>query len=132
MNTFCSFMIIDDDAMNNFICKAAIKNVVKEASLISFEKPVEALEYIKANFSTDKPAKTFMLLDINMPVLTGWEFLEELEKNHAELLPGFLIYILSSSIDVRDIKRAEANPNVVDFVSKPLTKEAINRIVAAS
>lgn len=129
MNTFCSFMIIDDDAMNNFICKAAIKNVVKDAHLISFEKPVEALEYIKTNFSTDKPAKTYMLLDINMPILTGWEFLEELEKNHPELLPGFLIYILSSSIDVRDIKRAEANPNVVDFLSKPLTKEAINRIV---
>lgn len=129
MNSFCSFMIIDDDAMNNFICKAAIKNVVKEAALISFEKPVEALEYIKANFSGDPPRKTYMLLDINMPVLTGWEVLEELEKNHAELLPGFLIYILSSSIDVRDIKRAEANPHVVDFVSKPLTKEAINRIV---
>lgn len=129
MNSFCSFMIIDDDAMNNFICKAAIKNVVKEAALISFEKPVEALAYIKANFSGNESGKTYMLLDINMPVLTGWEFLDELEKNHAELLPGFLIYILSSSIDVRDIKRAEANPHVVDFVSKPLTKEAINRIV---
>lgn len=64
-------MIIDDDAMNNFICKAAIKNVVKEAALISFEKPVEALEYIKTYYKQDEPAKTYMLLDINMPVLTG-------------------------------------------------------------
>ncbi|MCC6685233.1 MAG: hypothetical protein IT247_09200 [Bacteroidia bacterium] len=59
MNSYCSFMIIDDDAMNNFICKAAIKNVVKEAALISFEKPVEALEHIKANFNGDKPGKTY-------------------------------------------------------------------------
>lgn len=129
MNTPSSFMIIDDDAMNNFICKAAIKNVVKEAALISFEKPVEALEYIKTYYKQDEPAKTYILLDINMPVLTGWEFLEELEKNHSELLPRFLIYILSSSIDARDMKRAEVNPNMVDFISKPLTKEAIKRIV---
>lgn len=121
-------LIIDDDAMNNFICKVSIQSVFKEAKVRAFEKPMEALDFITKNYNVQQGSKTLMLLDINMPVLTGWDFLTELKKLDPVTLNNFNIYILSSSIDKRDMDKAKSEPNVVDFISKPLKKEIISQL----
>jgi CheY-like chemotaxis protein len=75
---------------------------------------VEALKMLEAN-PDDKP--DLVLLDINMPVMTGWEFLEEAKAKGIELL----VVMLSSSIDKYDQSKSSKYPVVVDFVVKPLS-----------
>lgn len=118
------FLIIDDDKMNNFICNVTIKNCFRDAIVTSFEQPVEALGYIRDTFARN-PLPTVLLLDLNMPVLSGWDVLDELEKCDYSILNQLRIYILSSSVDQRDIERAKNNPHVVEFISKPLKKEKL-------
>lgn len=125
MNTCQHFMIVDDDHMNNFICNITLKNTYKNSQVTSFEKPVEALAYITNSYPRNDIEKTTLLLDINMPVLNGWEFLEELKQMNLAVVDQFNIYILSSSVDQRDMDKAKSDPHVIDFISKPLKKEKL-------
>ena len=84
---------------------------------------MEALAYITANYPRKDIEKTTLLLDINMPVLNGWEFLAELKQMNLAVVEQFNIYILSSSVDQRDIDKAKSDPHIIDFISKPLKKE---------
>lgn len=63
-----------------------------------------------------------LFLDINMPTITGWEFLEKFQEFTDSVKNQFNIYMLSSSIDPSDIQRAKLNPLVIDFIEKPLSK----------
>jgi CheY-like chemotaxis protein len=89
----------------------------------TFEKPQEALSYIKANYPMPGGEKTILLLDINMPVLSGWDFIQEILAFSPPIIDHFSIYIQSSSVDFRDLEKANENPHIVDFISKPLKKE---------
>jgi CheY-like chemotaxis protein len=60
-----------------------------------------------------------------MPVLNGWEFLVELKQMDIAVVEQFDIYILSSSVDQRDMDKAKSDPHVIDFISKPLKKEKL-------
>lgn len=117
MNNHRHFMIVDDDHMNNFICNITLKNTYKNSQITAFEKPVDALAYITTNYPREDTEKTTLLLDINMPVLNGWEFLAELKQMNLDVLEQFDIYILSSSVDQRDMDKAKSDPHVIDFIS---------------
>ena len=69
-----------------------------------------------------------IIMDINMPVMNGWEFLEEFVPAYAEKLPGTKIIILSSTIDPQDFEQAKKFPVVVDFFSKPLGLEMLESL----
>ena len=90
----------------------------------TFEVPEEALAFIQNEYST-KSAPTVLFLDINMPTLTGWEFLEEYEKFSEEVKSQINIYILSSSVDLRDKDKEKGNKYIKGFISKPLDHETI-------
>ena len=123
------FILIDDDPINNIISKITIELVMGDVSIQSFINPAEGFEYIRA--STQLSRKNVLLLDLNMPILNGWEFLDRFDNLPASLKNSFQIYILSSSVDDRDRERSYANKNVVDFLVKPLTKDEVARIAGA-
>jgi CheY-like chemotaxis protein len=113
--------LVDDDPINNLINrrllgKAGIGNHIEE-----FQSAQEALEKIKS-IDTDKTLLLF--LDINMPVLNGWEFLD----CYISIFPERkdTIIILSSSIDYQDRQKAMEYPIVSGFLEKPLSLEKIN------
>jgi CheY-like chemotaxis protein len=113
--------LVDDDPINNLINrrllgKAGIGNNIEE-----FQSAQEALEKIKS-IDTDKTLLLF--LDINMPVLNGWEFLD----CYISIFPERkdTIIILSSSIDYQDRQKAMEYPIVSGFLEKPLSLEKIN------
>jgi response regulator RpfG family c-di-GMP phosphodiesterase len=125
------FLIIDDDQTNNFLSKMTIKKSFGEAEIIEFTDPEVALEYIGTQFVKEPHTrKTILFLDINMPILTGWEFLEKFETFAETIKMQFDIYILSSSIDHSDIQLAEQNSLVIDFIEKPLSKTILGKIFA--
>ena len=79
----------------------------------------------------DQNLKTVVLLDINMPVLDGWEFLEQIQKSNFYHLAELEIYMVSSSTDERDILKAKDYDFVKGFIIKPLSKEKIQEILTA-
>jgi two-component SAPR family response regulator len=121
MSTDLKYIVVDDDSFNNVICRMIIEDALGEVEINEFTKPEEGLLFIRGNIKS--PAVLF--LDINMPTLTGWEFLEQYEKFSEEVKMQVSIYILSSSLDRRDKDKAKANKYVKGFISKPLEFETV-------
>ncbi|MBL0030777.1 MAG: response regulator [Bacteroidetes bacterium] len=123
------FLIVDDDPQNNSLSRMAIRKVLGNVPVKDFEVPETGLEYIGKDFETgSSDEKTVLLLDINMPTMTGWEFLEEFDKLSENIKMQFQIFMLSSSVDPSDIERATSNPLVTDFIEKPLNKEDLEKM----
>src|SRR5450432_4118361 len=130
MNNIEKYIIVDDDAFNNIICRILIERTLGLVDVKTFEVPEEALAFIQDEYvSSTMPAILF--LDINMPTITGWEFIEQFGKFSEEIKKQISIYILSSSVDPRDKDKAEGNKYIKSFLSKPLTRETILSIAVA-
>lgn len=113
-------MIVDDDPINNTICKHLINRLLPELDVKSFTEPAKALEFISVEYHEDSSIPTVLLLDINMPEISGWDFLELFKDFSPFVHKQFTINILSSSVDIRDKDRATAIPFISNFLSKPL------------
>ena len=112
-------MLVDDDDTNNFICRRMLKIFDPTIEVIEFIDPEAALEYIKRE---NEEEVSLLLLDINMPKINAWQFLENLGKDKKE----YDIIILTSSIDPKDRMRARQVENIKGFWTKPLSLEMIN------
>lgn len=120
------FLIVDDDSVNNMVCKAIIKSVTREKNTVCFNNPLEALKY----FETEKQIHPAILfLDLNMPEMNGWEWLEKYRNFPEFIKEKVTIYILSSSVNPTDIARANSNNLVTDYIVKPLTKAKVMNIL---
>ena len=106
------FIVVDDDPISNTICKLTLEMVLRNVDLESFTNPKEALSYISEKCTASTSRRTILLLDINMPIMSGWEFLERFDAFHENVKTGIDVYILSSSVDPRDKDRSYANKNV--------------------
>ena len=130
------FILVDDDSTNNLICKIIIKQLSADSTIEIFTDPLLALRYLKEEYCTNSPGKTILFLDINMPVISGWEFLNIYKIFNKNIKDSINIFILSSSIDQKDRNNAIQNPNVIDYLEKPLTKinaePIINKYLALS
>lgn len=124
-------ILIDDDPMNNLICKLTIEMTLGQTEVKAFVNPEIGLEYIQSEFTKpDSDDSALLLLDINMPIMSGWEFLEMFDNLSFEVKDKIKVCILSSSIDERDKERSYANKNVIEFLVKPLTDKDIQRITS--
>lgn len=112
--------MIDDSDIANFIMRKIIFSIYKDIRLEEFTNPVEGLEYLKKN----KPSVVF--LDLNMPTMSGWQVLDELEKEGISQN----VIILTSSISGFDEEKAGKYRNVVHYLVKPITKEALRERAA--
>jgi response regulator RpfG family c-di-GMP phosphodiesterase len=129
INSAKRFLIVDDDPLNNTISKMILKQSLGGVEIKDFLFPELALKYIETEFVNIKlNEKTTLFLDINMPVLSGWEFLDKFETFAEPIKQQFDIYMLSSSVDSADIKRARLNPLIIDFIEKPLNKAVLTKI----
>ncbi|MEO6849458.1 MAG: response regulator [Mucilaginibacter sp.] len=130
IDTVNSFMLVDDDSINNMLCTYLIEDAFENADIESFEKPLLALDAIKNGI--DEPGKnapTVLFLDINMPMMSGWDFLDVYKDFSDNIHKRFTIYILSSSVDHRDEERAINNPLVAGFLSKPLDADYFKQML---
>ena len=116
-------VIIDDDPINNLICEKLLMMSEVTASTRSFLVAADALDWLN---TLPSALPELIFLDINMPLIDGWGFLERLEKQ----MPahGIRICILTSSISLEDEARAATYPVVSDFIAKPLTLEKIRNL----
>jgi CheY-like chemotaxis protein len=114
--------IVDDDQVITYITEHMLLNVDSSLKISSFLSAKMALEKLRL----DGVAPDILLLDINMPGITGWEFLDQL--NALGLKAN--VYMYSSSIDPDDVKEARNYPMVKDFISKPLDARTIRQVLA--
>jgi two-component SAPR family response regulator len=129
MKNHLSYIIVDDDPTNNMICNMSLKNALGTVEAKIFTEPEEGLLYIKNNFNINSDP-TILFLDLNMPTLTGWQFLERYEDFNEEVKKQINIYLLSSSIDKRDWDKSKKNKYVKGFLVKPMYPETILSIDA--
>ena len=119
MYLFDLIILIDDDPINNLINKRLIRKLGISPEVIEFSEAEKALEYIQDAVGI----QSLVLLDINMPVMNGWDFLccyAQLGSRTTES-----IIMLSSSIDHHDRQRSRDFSFVQDFIEKPLTREKL-------
>jgi CheY-like chemotaxis protein len=128
MDKNVTFVLVDDDAINNMLSEILIEDLYPTAKIISFTDPDDGIDYFTTYYSDENKETTFLFLDINMPLMTGWEFLEILDKKGIKKNDSLYIYMLSSSVNHIDLKKSEQNPNIVNFVEKPLSNEFLNEI----
>jgi CheY-like chemotaxis protein len=123
------FVVVDDDPINNMICKYIIEKFVPHPGIELFTDPEKGIDWIR-NRENRKPGNlsTVVFLDINMPGMSGWEFLEEFKLFVNDLDEQINIIILSSSIDPEDRESAESHPLVHGYYSKPLSLETLDLI----
>lgn len=95
--------------------------------IISYKNGREAIDDLSRRIRSGEAFPEIILLDINMPVMNGWEFLDALSQ---EATATFRLYVVSSSVNPEDIRRAESYPIVSGFISKPLPPEALDEIAA--
>ena len=129
MSHFKDFVIIDDDIINNKLCRKIIEKTYPDASITDFTNAREGLDFIIEKYTANQDDKVIVLLDISMPIMNAWEFLDVFDKMEPTIKSRVKVHILSSSINKNDMMRAQTNPNVEYYLVKPLTKEAIMLIV---
>lgn len=122
------YIVVDDDVTNNLICEFNIKSFDSKVDIELYTKPELALESIKEYEKTFRYNHTILFLDLNMPTMTGWEFLEAFQNICENIREHFSIYVLTSSIEDFD-KEAANFPFVQGFYSKPLSKNYLEEIL---
>ena len=124
-----NILLVDDDEINNFITVKLIKKAFPDATISTCLNGRLAIEKLKMLFA-ECPEKIpdFILLDINMPIMNGWEFLEEYKASNLDPEKKITIYILSSSVFSNDIDKAKTYESVANFISKPLNIESIKEV----
>ena len=118
-------MLIDDNDTDNFIHKRVIELSNFSKNIVVKNSGKSALEYIASNLSNISNLPDVIFLDINMPIVDGFVFLFEYENFPEEVKQKCKIAILSSSDNKRDIDRIVDNEYVINFITKPLSEEAL-------
>lgn len=124
-----SIILIDDDAITNMINTKIIK-MSFNFEVHDYVNAQQALDQLK-HYTEISPEKLpdIIFLDINMPIMDGWEFLEVFQNFSEDVLSKCKVFILTSSIDLDDIKKSKKYRVVKNFVSKPLTTEKIRSLI---
>lgn len=122
-------MLIDDDDNDNFYHKRVINKTGKVNEIVVAETGVEALSYLKKGSKHLESNPDLIFLDINMPGMNGWEFLEEYEKLSVEQKGKIVVVMLSTSHAPEDWEKAMSIKSTKEFLNKPLTIDKFNELL---
>jgi CheY-like chemotaxis protein len=124
MSSFHSIILVDDDPINNLINKRLVSKLAIAPKIEEFLEAERAIEKIRTLSSEQN---ILIFLDINMPVMNGWDFLNQYLIEFKDRKDK--IVVLSSSIDFQDRQKAKEFGCVEGFIEKPLTPEKIKSII---
>lgn len=124
-----NLLVIDDDDINIFIIKKIVEKTGYPIDMVAKSNGQQAIDYLKEAIIQNKTMPQLVLIDINMPVMNGWEFIEAYETLQMEQKVD--MYILSSSVYENDIERTKSYKAVKGFISKPLSMERLTELVKA-
>ena len=126
-------LIIDDDPISNLISERIIKEYDEEIEVTAVTSGPKALILLQNSIDADAQGlPNIILLDINMPIMNGWEFLDEYRKLYPDPLKTIDLYMLTSSRFYQDTKLDKKYTEVKEFLTKPLSLNILNRIVSSN
>ena len=122
-------LLIDDDEITNFINENALRRLDVVEEIIVVQSGFEALEFLNEVSEKQQGEPELIFLDINMPGMSGWEFLEEYEKLEQDQKGREIIVMLTTSLNPDDKEKAKNIPHINDFHAKPLSLDHLNSIL---
>jgi len=129
MSRKLNVLLIDDDATTNFLHKRTLNRAQLTRTIRVAETVEEALNLLKNPDWTDQDKPELIFLDLNLPGLTGWDFIDEYKKIESGNNNPPVIIILSASVNYNDEQKAKEIAEVAEFRSKPLTVDMLNEII---
>jgi len=121
-------MVIDDNPIDRYLCSAVVKKSQWATSFLEFDMATKALEYLKEHADQPELIPQIIFLDINMPGMNGFQFLEEAAKLPIVIERTCCIVMLTSSFNHEDRDRSANNPIVKDFLNKPLNQAKLHEV----
>ena len=126
-----NFIVIDDNKLDCFIAQKIVYNTGLSNKISLFQNALEALEQVKQPETGPDIPKSIIIVDIQMPLMNGFEFIEAFENLPAETRTRYQIFMLSSTINQNDVNRAKSYTSVINLISKPLSVNKILSMVEA-
>jgi len=124
-----TFLLIDDDRINNFLVDKQIRVIAPNTKVISYTDPIEACQYI-LDIKESEFRDLVIFLDINMPLLNGWELLEKVKEKYPEKLPNnSILCMLSSSDHSDDINKSSQFSIIEKYFFKPISISNIEEVI---
>ena len=123
-------ILIDDNEVDLMLHEKLISIQQISRTVLSFNNANKALEFLSSNISLPRIPPTVILLDIQMPEMDGFEFLEAFHSYPARIKSQCHVIMVSSSLDYGDISRTHANPIVVKLLKKPLMASELTSTIA--
>ncbi|MBY0488055.1 MAG: response regulator [Flavobacteriaceae bacterium] len=128
MKKFNNIFVVDDDLVYHFIIKKLFSKCNIDVNTSYFFNGLEAIDDLKNKVATGN-VPDLILLDINMPVYDGWQFLEEFRKLKQNLTKDITVYLVSSSNDISDLNKSKLyQDEVKKYYYKPMTQEDFETI----
>ncbi|MDB5192845.1 MAG: response regulator [Segetibacter sp.] len=125
-------LCIDDDQIALVLCDLVIKKAKFAKEVLTAMNGKEGLAFFSSYFKNNKEsteAPQIIFLDLNMPVMNGWDFLEDYVMKYADRLPTTKVVIISSTVNPEDFSRANRYDMVIDFINKPLTTDGLEELM---
>jgi CheY-like chemotaxis protein len=123
-NHYKTCLLIDDNYIDNFVTRRILESSNFAETIVVSQSATEAIESLRAG----KVIPDVIFLDIRMPQMGGFEFLQEYDKIDISNKNAIRIFMLSSSLDPTDLKKSVNNKYITNFIHKPLTQKALDEI----
>ena len=122
-------IFVDDSPLDHFILKRILTKYKLAYDVNCTANGEEVIEFLEQHKLDPDHLPDIILLDLYMPKFNGWDFLEKTQLVYSQLAKPLRIYILSSSINPRDIQHARQYPCVRSFIFKPITREVLEKLI---
>ncbi|PKL76599.1 MAG: response regulator [Candidatus Melainabacteria bacterium HGW-Melainabacteria-1] len=127
VETIC---LVDDDEIYQYTTQKYIEVRKLAQKILSFPDGEIAIDYLQEHIEEPACLPDKILLDLSMPVMDGWEFLEEFVQLKPRIGKSIEVYIVSSSVNLRDLERARRISEVSDYIVKPINDDKLEQIFA--
>lgn len=121
-------LLVDDDEITNFLSSEVLQYHFENAEITVVMNGEEAMQHLFGQLKLNAALPDIMLVDINMPYMDGWEFLEILEDTNKDEFRSIAIFMYTSSVYFEDINRGKNNSLLKNILTKPLNEDSIREI----
>lgn len=129
MRTLTKICIVDDDDVYRFTIVKTLESLKLPTQTMAFSDGEQAINFISDHLNEDTELPDIIFLDIDMPVMDGFQFMEEYEKIKPEVSKDMIIYMVSSSLDPVDIDSAKKIAAITDYIVKPIGSDRLKSIL---
>lgn len=129
MKSIRKLILVDDDEIFVYLTKKKIFQTTLVDRIEDFDNGQDALDFLKDNQQNSERLPEVILLDLNMPIMDGWQFLEEFSLLKPSVKRMISVYICSSSISPDDASRAKSMTEVSDYIIKPFTTDKLKEMI---